>query len=401
MDGFSLYIHVPFCRAKCAYCDFNSYPGQQEIFEDYVTALIGEMAQAGPGRVRTIYVGGGTPTVLPLSLLARILAGARRAFAVAPDAEVSVEANPGTVGVETLAGLRELGVNRLSLGVQSFDDAELRLLGRIHTATEAVAAVAAARQAGFDNLNLDLIYGLPDQRPDAWASSLERALALQPEHLSLYALSVEEGTPLAASIAGGRLPAPDPDRAAEMYELAEEILADAGYVHYEISNWARTAAHRCRHNLTYWRNEPYLGIGAGAHSWAAGRRWANVARPAEYVARVVAGARPIDSEEEIDLPLEMGETMIMGLRLLDEGVAAGRFQARFGLDLDQQFGLDLAQLVDLGLVERDGQGVKLSRRGHLLGNQAFFRFLPNPDKPEPKGPTLPQNPCQMCQDSMA
>jgi oxygen-independent coproporphyrinogen-3 oxidase len=376
MDLFSLYLHIPFCQRKCAYCDFNSYPGQEGLFDDYVTGLAREMEMAGPAGVQTVYIGGGTPTVLPLSLLARLLAGVRRAFQVEAGAELSIEANPGTVDAAGLAGLRALGLNRLSLGVQSFDDGELQVLGRIHTAAEAERALAAARRAGFDNVNLDLIYGLPGQALATWERTLARALALQPDHLSLYALSVEEGTPLAASLACGDLPQPDADLAADMYELAERTLQAAGYLHYEISNWARTPAHRCRHNLTYWRNEPYLGLGAGAHSWAGGRRWSNVAWPADYAALVSDGQRPLATREEIDQPLEMGETMMMGLRLLEEGVSFARFRRRFGLEMEQRFGRELAELVELGLIVRDGERVRLSERGHLLGNQVFLRFLP-------------------------
>jgi oxygen-independent coproporphyrinogen-3 oxidase len=378
MDLIGLYIHIPFCQAKCTYCDFNSYAGQEDLFDEYATALVREMEGAGRRwRVGTIYIGGGTPTVLPLSLLVRIVAGARQAFVVDGRAEISIEANPGTVDAAKLAGLRRLGINRLSLGVQSFDDQELRLLGRIHTAAEAIEAFQAARQAGFGNINLDLIYGLPDQRPACWESTLERALGLRPDHLSLYALSVEEGTPLAASIARGIISQADPDVAAEMYERAERILLTEGYTHYEISNWARTPAHRCQHNLTYWRNEPYLGIGAGAHSWSCGRRRANVAWPTDYMARVLGGERPNATEEEIDPTLEMGETMMMGLRLLDEGVPYEQFHRRFGLNLQHRFADELEELEELDLIETDGHRVRLSERGHLLGNQVFVRFLPD------------------------
>jgi oxygen-independent coproporphyrinogen-3 oxidase len=369
MNLFSLYLHVPFCQRKCAYCDFNSYPGQEGLFDDYATALVREIEMAGPAHIRTVYIGGGTPTVLPLSLLARTVAGVHQAFGVETDAEISIEANPGTVDAAGLTGLRAMGINRLSLGVQSFDDRELRLLGRIHTAAEADQALAAARQAGFDNVNLDLIYGLPGQTTSSWKRTLAQALALGPDHLSLYALSVEEGTALAASLARGDLPQPDPD-------LAERTLLAARYVHYEISNWARTPAHLCRHNLTYWRNEPYLGMGAGAHSWAGGRRWSNVSWPADYIARILGGQRPIATEEDIDPSLEMGETMMMGLRLLDEGVSFERFRRRFGTDLGQHFRGELAELAELGLIVLDGERVRLSERGHLLGNQAFLRFLP-------------------------
>ncbi len=376
-EGIGLYIHIPFCRAKCAYCDFSSYPGLERLFAPYVQALIREMRQAGPAYVGTIYVGGGTPTVLPLFHLEEIIAAAHTSFSVLPDAEVSLEANPGTVDIKTLAGLRSLGVTRLSLGVQSLDEGELRLLGRIHTAAEAVDACRQARSAGFDNVNLDFIYGLPRQGLDSWRETVERAVALAPDHLSLYALSVEEGTPLAAAIARGDLPEPDPDLAAEMYELAEKRLAAAGFLHYEISNWAARLDCQCRHNLIYWRNESYLGVGAGAHSWLSGHRRANVATPANYVELALAGKDPIAMDEVIGRELEMGETMMMGLRLLEEGVAWERFRRRFGIGLRERFPSQLSELEELGLIEIGADRVRLTQRGHLLGNQVFGRFLPD------------------------
>ena len=294
MDAIGLYVHIPFCRAKCAYCDFNSYAGLEHLFAPYVRALAREIELAGrrhPLQAQTIYLGGGTPTVLPLDLLGEVLAACRRAFQVPEGAEVTVEANPGTVDGDYLAGLLSLGINRLSLGVQSFDEGELRLLGRIHTAREAVEACHLAREVGFDNLNLDLIYGIPRQTLAGWRETLRQALDLHPDHLSLYALTLEEHTPLAQRIARGEVPAPDDDLAAEMYVLAEETLAEAGYVHYEISNWARPGR-QCRHNLTYWRNQPYLGFGAGAHSYFRGVRWWNVSSPEEYIARLMQGPEP-------------------------------------------------------------------------------------------------------------
>lgn len=388
--AFGLYIHLPFCRARCAYCDFNSSTGLETWFERYAEALIEEMAQAseqhrgqaprrgqsGPA-VGTVYLGGGTPTLLPLAVLERILEGAGQAFCLAADAEVSIEANPGTVDAEMLRALRGMGVNRLSLGVQSLDDGELRMLGRIHTAAEAIEAVDGARRAGFDNVNLDLIYGLPGQALSQWKDTLERAVALQPEHLSCYALSVEEGTPLAAEIACGTLPEPDPDLAADMYELAEEWLTAERWGHYEISNWTRGSRHECRHNLGYWRNEPYLGVGAGAHSWAGRLRWANVAWPPDYAARLLAGQSPVAFEETIGPELEIGETMMMGLRLVEEGVGYERFRGRFGQDLRQRFSAELRELEESGLIAVEADRVRLTPRGRLLGNQAFGRFLPD------------------------
>lgn len=376
MDTLSLYIHIPFCRAKCIYCDFNSYAGLDSIFESYTAALTREMRLAARAQVRTIYVGGGTPTVLPLGRLAQILEAALQSFSVDADAEITIEANPGMLDPGNLAKLRSLGVNRLSLGVQSFDEQELAMLGRIHTTAEAHQAIQTARALGIDNVSLDLIYGLPGQSLASWRSTLKEALSQQPEHLSLYALTVEEGTPLEGMIAQGTLPGPDPDLAAEMYEYAQDALCAAGYYHYEISNWARAPRLRCQHNVVYWRNEPYLGAGAGAHSWVGGRRWANVAAPGEYVDRLATGRCYLDSEETIDMKLEMAETMIMGLRLVDEGVEFARFQARFGVDLRQHYVDELAELRDLNLIATDSDRVKLTRRGRLLGNQVFLRFLP-------------------------
>jgi len=376
-DGFALYIHIPFCRSRCAYCDFNTTAGLDELMPAYVEAVCAEVGQVGKdasGQVGSVYVGGGTPSLLPIGLLEQLLHVSRRTFPVSPAAEVTLEANPGTVDEAYLRRLRALGVNRLSLGVQSAHDDELRLLGRIHSRAEALAAVRAARAAGFDNLSLDFLYGLPGQTLARWRETLSAALALQPEHLSLYALTVEDDTPLATQIAVGQLPPPDPDRAAEMYELAETTLAAAGFEHYEISNWARPG-YACRHNLVYWRNEPWLGVGAGAASWWGGRRWSHVRHPTDYIARVQAGLPAVEESEDIPPRLEMGETMMLGLRLA-EGVSDARFRARFDQGLEATFGSELAALRDLGLLEWDGQVARLTARGRLLGNQVFQQFLP-------------------------
>jgi oxygen-independent coproporphyrinogen III oxidase len=376
-----LYLHIPFCQAKCTYCAFNSYAGLEPLHSQYVGAVTHEVGMAGPATWRTVYLGGGTPTVLPLSDLARILEAVERTGRLAPGTEVSIEANPGTVDRAALSTLLSLGVNRLSLGIQTLCDEELQLLGRIHSAAEGLDAFRAARAAGFCNINLDLIFGLPGQSLASWRASLRRALDLAPEHLSLYALSVEPGTPLAAAVEEGDLPSPDPDLAADMYELAEETCAAADYLHYEISNWAREADLRCEHNLIYWRNEEYLGLGAGAHSWSGGQRWANVSLPAEYAALLSRGNRPVSSEEAISRELEMGETMMMGLRLVDEGVTFERFRQRFGADLRQHYALQIEELDGLDLLEVGDSRVRLSPRGRLLANQVFYRFLPEQDSP--------------------
>lgn len=382
MEPIGVYIHIPFCRHKCVYCDFNSYAGQESVFAPYLDAVQREismrselLADAERRAVRTLYIGGGTPTVLPVDDLIALIRLAQTAFTLPSGSEITVEANPGTISVEGLTALRTAGVSRLSLGVQSFDDAALASLGRIHSGQEARQAICGARAAGFDNLSLDLMFGLPGQTLSSWQADVEVALSLTPEHLSLYALTVEPGTPLAEDIAHGGVAAPDDDLAADMYVWTEARLVTAGYDHYEISNWARPGF-ECQHNLIYWRNQPYLGLGAGAHGWWRGKRRANIAQPDRYVAAIQAGQMPIDWEEKIERRLEMGETMMMGLRLLQEGVEYARFANRFGDSLEAVYGSEIDDLVVQGLLEQRPQSIRLTPYGHLLGNLAFACFLP-------------------------
>jgi oxygen-independent coproporphyrinogen-3 oxidase len=370
----ALYLHIPFCHRRCTYCDFNTYADMDDRFLPYARALAKEIQATGRGeRVTSLFFGGGTPSILPMALLEDILAACRDAFAVDPDAEITLEANPGTVDVNMLSNLCQIGVNRLSLGVQSARPSELALLGRSHTFEQARQAVAMARTAGLENISLDVIYGLPEQSLADWGVTLDATLALAPDHLSCYGLSVEEGTPLAAQISTGALAQPDPDAGADMYELAEAWLDEEGFEHYEISNWAKPGR-QCRHNLVYWRNQEYLGFGAGAHSYRDQKRWWNVLAPDEYIGRVTAGDSPGADVEHIELGREMGETMMMGLRLR-EGVAIREFQRRFQRTLTQIYGRELEELEAAHLIEWDGQRVRLTARGRLLGNQVFARFL--------------------------
>lgn len=398
-----LYLHIPFCARKCPYCDFNTYAGLEDQFEAYTEALCREIeawsAPLAGQAVGTVFVGGGTPTVLEPAQLERILDRARRAFQVLPGAEISCEANPGTADGAKFAALRGMGVNRLSMGAQSFREDELRFLGRIHGAEEVALAFRRARAAGFENINLDLIFGLPGQSAEAWEESLAAALALAPEHLSLYSLIVEPNTPLFEWVRAGSVTEPDPDRVAERYAQAMERLAAAGYLHYEISNWARREPggdpvpadpaepprFAARHNLVYWRNQPYLGLGPGAHSqlrWrlaegnTLGRRWSNLRPVPGYLRRIAAGVSAEAEGELIDARLAMGETMMLGLRLLREGVGFARFEARHGRPLREVFAAELAELSDWGLVEIDDKRVRLTPRGLPVGNQVFARFLP-------------------------
>ncbi len=394
----ALYIHIPFCLRRCTYCDFNTYAGLLPLRAAYVEALEQEAfiwEERHPDlQVATLYFGGGTPSLLSPASVARLVNVAHARFALPADAEVTLEANPGTVDAESLRALRQAGVNRLSLGVQSSHRDELALLGRIHSWAEAVSAVAAARRAGFTNLSLDLIFGLPGQSLSRWENTVERVLALQPEHLSLYALKLEPGTPLAERVTAGELPSPDPDLMADMYERAGELLQRAGFWQYEISNWARggtpppeiwavppagqseqLSAWVAHHNLIYWRNTSWVGWGAGAYSWFQGRRWSNPAHPRAYIAAVGSGELRRVAEERIPPALEMGETLMMGLRLA-EGVTAHRFRVRFGSELSAQYGDVIARFVRLGLLSWDERRLRLTRAGRLLGNQVFAAFLP-------------------------
>ena len=383
----AIYIHIPFCQRKCPYCDFNTYAGRESQYDALVQALARDLRETGRGLdrplVRTVFLGGGTPTVLEPRHLETIFRALEEGFRVLPDAEITSEANPGTVDRARFGVLRALGVNRLSMGVQSFQDEELRFLGRIHDAQEALTAFQEARRSGFDNINLDFIFGLPQQSPTAWEATLSQAIALQPEHLSLYSLTVEPGTPLARWVAQGQVSEPDPDRAADLYEMARERLAEAGFEHYEISNWARgpldvslLPRFASRHNVVYWRNEPYLGFGPGAHGWFRGVRRAVITDVGEYIQRVEAGAPYWSMEEPISLDLEMGETMMLGLRLVRAGVERARFRERFGVDVTDVWPQELATLLAQGLIELSAERVRLSSDAVLIGNEVFAAFLP-------------------------
>lgn len=400
----SLYLHIPFCSHRCGYCDFNTYAGLESLIPAYVEALCVEIEGLAknapePLSVHTVFFGGGTPSLLPAGALTRIMEAIGRSFALQPEAEISLEANPGTLSFDYLLGLREAGVNRLSLGVQSAHPAELRLLERVHDYPEVIRSVLWARRAGFDNLNLDLIYGLPEQALATWQNTLELVLGLHPEHLSLYALSLEHGTPFGHWAARGLLSSPDPDLAADMYDYATERLEKAGYIQYEISNWARSVhgdqrsaieppTLACRHNLQYWRNLPYLGCGAGAHGYANGFRSADVLSPSAYIKALRRDAPErlpfprtpaTQSLTPIDLSAEIAETMMMGLRLTREGVSEAQFYQRFNVSLSETFERQIEPLITLGLLEWFGHApdrrLRLTSAGRLLGNRVFREFV--------------------------
>jgi len=436
----SLYLHIPFCTHRCAYCDFNTYAGQEDLIPAYVDALVHEIdfvgarfpspsgrGVRGEGDIHTIFFGGGTPSLLSPKQFESIFQSIHDNFTLTNDAEITIEANPGTVSYANLLQLRKLGINRISYGVQSANTEELHMLERAHNFFDVIEAVTSARKANFSNLNLDLIYGLPEQSLKTWQTTVRRILDLHPEHISAYALTLEHGTPFGRWSSKGLLPLPDPDLAAEMYEWASETLEANGYVQYEISNWAKlkdesttlrvkdetldqgpssfilhNSSFACQHNLQYWRGLPYLAFGAGAHGYANGYRYSNVLRIKTYIDRITnyqftnydfpLTPATVDQHKQT-LNDDMSEFMMTGFRLTQEGVSEKEFQARFGKSMRDQYRKELDELLKLGLIESQTSEVfsnrpqnvvgeaetsevfRLTKRGRLLGNQVFMRFV--------------------------
>ena len=383
-DQFGIYVHIPFCAHICPYCDFNTYAGQSARIPAYLEALVRETVLWGnqfTGRsAASIFIGGGTPSLLKPNQIKIILAACKSEFELAPDAEITIEANPNNLDVRMCSGLLDAGVTRLSIGAQTLDRRGLRVLGRLHEAEHVSRAVESARRAGFQNLSLDFIYGWPGQTLDTWNSDLNRVLAGEvggrpPDHLSLYGLIVEPGTPMGEAVQRGILAPIDDDSAADFHELAMSKLADAGWIHYEIANWAASPHTASRHNAIYWRNGDYAGIGAGAHGHVRNRRTMNQPSPARYIAGLERGESVVANVEDIDERTAMGETMMLGLRLLEHGVSSRSFSQRHGISLSQQFEPQIARLTSLGLLEADDRGVRLSQRGVLLANTVCAEFL--------------------------
>ena len=373
-----LYLHIPFCASRCTYCDFNTYVGMNDLFEPYVRALQTEIrSQKSEVRrlpAQTIFFGGGTPSLLKPAQIGELIRTCHETFDLPEHFETTMECNPGTVTLDYLREARAQGVNRLSFGAQSADPNELKLLGREHSFEQVVSAIQNAREAGFDNVNFDLIFGLPYQSLETWQRTLDAALAIAPDHISLYALTIEQGTPMYDWVRRGEVPYPDPDAAADMYDYAERTLGAAGYDHYEISNWCKPD-HECQHNLIYWRNEPYFGLGAGAHSSSINRRWWKVRRPADYIAKAESHASLVMNHEDIDEKTSRGETMMLGLRLLNEGVGQARFIERYGNPINYFYEKELAEGVSLGLLDVTAERVLLTERGHFLSNRVMEMFV--------------------------
>jgi oxygen-independent coproporphyrinogen-3 oxidase len=372
--GFGVYVHIPFCRHRCHYCDFNTYEGQEALHAAYVDALVRHIEES-PGEARSvtsIFFGGGTPTLLSVRDLGRILEAVRNRMDVSSGAEVTVEANPETVTEATFEALLAAGFNRFSIGVQSLAPHVLRGLGRTHSAGRALDAIADARRAGVTDLNADLIFGSPWERPGDWVASLAALVDLGPEHVSAYALTVEQGTPLATLVRTGRVPNVDPDVQADRYSTAGEVLGAAGYERYEVSNWTRPG-HASRHNVLYWSAGDYLGFGAGAHGHMAGRRSWAVRLPRHYVDAV--GSGEVEEGHEVLTPGERaGEALALGLRLAS-GIEVAGFTTRFGDAALADRAADLDRLEAANLLNRSNGHIRISGWATLLGNEVIAALL--------------------------
>jgi len=373
-----LYLHFPYCISKCPYCDFNSYQLKEDNqISSYISALYQEITaysqKLKKSNIKTIYLGGGTPTILSGVKIYNILEFCKDKFTIDKNAEITIEANPGTLDGEKINLLIESGVNRLSLGAQSFNNLFLKKLGRIHNTQEIIDSYYLAREAGFNNISIDIMFALPDQITEDIQDTLKKALSLKPDHFSLYNLTIKPGTEYYKEYKRGKLKLPDEDEEFDMYNWAINYLEENGFEHYEIANFALPHK-RSKHNLIYWQNRPYLGIGAGAYSFIRGYRYMNYENPSRYIKEVMSGKLPVDNGEKLSLRKRMTETIILGLRTKD-GISYKKFKKRFKVNINDIFHKQIKKLVNLGLLQRDDDRIKLTRKGIFLANTVFREFV--------------------------
>ena len=373
-----LYLHLPFCISKCPYCDFNSYQLKEDNqISSYISALYQEITaysqKLKKNNIKTIYLGGGTPTILSGVQIYNILEFCKDKFTIDKNAEITIEVNPGTLDGEKIKLLIESGINRLSLGAQSFNDLFLKKLGRIHNTRDIIDSYYLAREVGFNNINIDIMFALPDQTIEDLQATLKRAVSLKPDHLSLYNLTIKPGTEYYKKYKRGKLKLPTEDEEFDMYSWAINFLEENNFEHYEIANFARPYK-RSMHNLIYWQNKPYLGIGAGAYSFIKGYRYMNYENPARYIKEIMSGKLPVDNGEKLSLRKRMIETIILGLRTKD-GVGYKKFKTRFKVDINNIFHKQINKLVNLRLLQKDDFKIKLTKRGIFLANTVFREFV--------------------------
>lgn len=384
---YSVYIHIPFCETRCSYCAFNVYTDLGSLVPAYVGALLQEIEFASANNlhqeIHTVYFGGGTPSLLAAGYYRDILHSLSQRFSLAVDLEVSMETNPNDITVNYLRELRAIGINRLSIGMQSASKRVLRLFERRHDLDAVERALGSARQAGYENVNVDVIFGSPGETLDEWKRTVDAILRYAPEHISMYGLELKGGTALRAQVDAGALPRPNDDTFADMYEYASRSLEENGYAQYEISNWSRPQL-ECRHNLQYWRNLPYLGHGAGAHGFAGGVRYSNIANPIRYVESLTQRPRAkfdfpltpaVSKSTKVNSEDDLYETVMMGIRLTREGIHRPTFQRRFGTDIADKFPDGIQKMHSLGLIHVESDRVRLSRRGRLLSNAVIRELI--------------------------
>ncbi|ARU62008.1 coproporphyrinogen III oxidase [Tumebacillus avium] len=373
----SLYVHIPFCASKCYYCDFNSYVSTSDVMDRYLDGLDREMEHVAADYehdpLKTVFFGGGTPTMFDARQTERMMKMLHRYFPMDDGVEISVEANPGTVDLDKLRVLKDHGANRLSFGVQSFENDLLVKLGRLHDRDAVYQSWELARQAGFNSINLDLMFGLPGQTLEALDRTLRALIDLGPEHVSSYSLKVEEGTPFYTWHNRGQLILPPEEEETQMYQMVIDGFHRAGYEMYEISNFAKPG-HRSRHNQVYWRNEPYMAVGSGAHGYVGGTRYINQKNVPEYIETTVQGNRPVVEQESITERMQQEDTMILGLRLM-EGVTFARFREKHGVEMQDVFGEIISRFEKFGLLQVDHTGLRLTHQGIFLANEVFAAFL--------------------------
>ncbi len=369
-----LYIHIPFCVRKCAYCDFFSCAsGSAQLHKAYIDALIKEIDMCKAQELDTIFIGGGTPSCIDESLIAQVLWACGHRFCIAGDVEITIEANPATLTQEKLQTYKEAGINRISMGVQSMNDDELKTLGRLHTACDAIESYHMIRRAGFENVNIDVMFALPAQSLGSFGKTLKAVCDLAPEHISAYSLILEPGTPLYEQHEKQRLSLPDEDTERQMYDLAVSYLDASGYGQYEISNFAKEDR-KCRHNLKYWHCDDYAGLGAGAHSYDGERRWANVCDIGEYIKSLSEGCLPIVETTLLSESDKISEFIIMGLRLCD-GIDINDFKQRFEKDICDLFGKALARHIRTGFLKTAGERIYLTHQGFSVSNSILCDFV--------------------------
>ena len=372
-----LYLHIPYCLHKCGYCDFNSHPENQVESVHYVEALLKELkfysTTLKSYNVPTVFMGGGTPTILPPSQLKKILDTVRQSFNLTPDCEITIEANPATIKLETLQEIHAAGYNRISIGVQSFDEKELQLLERVHNEEEIHSTVHRARSANFENLSMDLMFALPDQSTEKWQSHLKQATAKNPDHLSTYNLTIEPATAFFKLYEKGKLCLPHEDIQLEMYETTIQVLEDAGYSQYEISNFSKPGM-ESQHNINYWNNGEYLGVGAGASSYLNGERSKNINLPSIYIRKIETKASAVDTRERLEPLQAMGETLMLGLRLL-KGVSIDVFENRFQVSFQKVYGKVVESLLNQELITLNENRIALSRKGLFLADSVILKFM--------------------------